>query len=115
MVISISQPHFYGRYGNPTRSLLEKCLASLDGGNYALAFSSGQATTSSIAAILESGDHILCARGIYSGTPEIFSNLKTKGIECDSVDFTDLNNVSQGIKGNTKVMLSQNVHLTKSS
>lgn len=97
------QPHFYSRYSNPTRSLLEKCLASLDGGNYGLAFSSGQGTVSSVTAILESGDHVLCAEGIYSGTPELLGNLKMKGVDFDSVDFTDLNNVKQGIKSNTRV------------
>lgn len=83
--------------------MLEKCLASLDGGNYGLAFSSGQGTVASITAILETGDHVLCAEGVYSGTPDILRHLKTKGIDFDSVDFTDLNNVRQGIKGNTKV------------
>lgn len=97
------QPHFYGRYGNPTRSFLEKCLASLDGGAYGLAFSSGQATATSVISILESGDHVLCAEGVYSGTPLILEHLKTKGIDFDAVDFTDLDNVKQGIKTNTRV------------
>lgn len=100
------KPHFYSRYGNPTRSLLEKCLASLDGGKYGLAFSSGQGAISSVTTILQSGDHILCAEGIYSGTPELISNLKKKGIDFNSVDFTDLNNVRQGIKSNTRVGVS---------
>lgn len=63
----------------------------------------GQATASSLTAILESGDHVLCAEGIYSGTPQLLGNLKIKGIDFDSADFTDLNNVKQGIKSNTKV------------
>lgn len=86
---------------------MEKCLASLDGGNYGLAFSSGQGTVSSVTAILESGDHVLCAEGIYSGIPELLGNLKMKGVDFDSVDFTDLNNVKQGIKSNTRVGVSE--------
>lgn len=82
---------------------MEKCLASLDNGNYCVAFSSGQATATSVTSMLQAGDHVLCADGIYSGTPEILSNLKGRGIEFDTVDFTDLNNVRQGIKTNTKV------------
>lgn len=97
------QPHFYSRYGNPTRSLLEKCLASLDGGKYAVAFSSGQGTISSVAAILETGDHVLCAEGIYSGTTKLLNDLLKNGIESDLVDFTDLTNVKRGIKTNTRV------------
>ncbi|KAG4077512.1 hypothetical protein HA402_002939 [Bradysia odoriphaga] len=102
-------PHFYGRYGNPTRSLLEKNLATLDNGDYCLAFSSGQATASSVTSILESGDHVLCAEGVYSGTPEILKNLKGKGIQFDLVDFTDLNNVRQGIKANTRMIWMESI------
>lgn len=105
----IRLPHYYGRYGNPTRSLLEKCLASLDNGNYCLTFASGQATASSVTSILESGDHVLCAEGIYSGIPEILTNLKGKGVQFDSVDFTDLNNVRQGIKTNTKMIWMESI------
>lgn len=86
---------------------MEKCLASLDGGNYGLAFSSGQSAVLSVTAILEPGDHVLCAEGIYSGTPEMLGNLKTKDIAFDSVDFTDLFNVKQGIKGNTRVCVPE--------
>lgn len=75
----------------------------MDGGKHGLAFSSGQGAISSVTAILKSGDHILCAEGIYSGTPEVISNLKRSGIDFDSVDFTDLNNVKQGIKSSTRV------------
>lgn len=49
---------------------------------------------------------MLCAEGIYSGTPELLGNLKTKGIDFDSVDFTDLDNVKRGIKSNTRVGVS---------
>lgn len=75
----------------------------MDGGKHALAFASGQGTTTALTSILKSGEHVLCAEGIYSGTTEILANLKPKGIEYDSVDFTDLNNVEQNIKVNTRV------------
>lgn len=80
-----------------------------------MAFSSGQGTVASLTAILETGDHVLCAEGVYSGTPEILRNLKVKGIDFDSVDFTDLNNVKQGIKSNTKVCgaLKNKFNITK--
>merc|ERR1719393_235430 len=35
----------YGRSGNPTRDVLEKCIASLDGAKHACVFSSGLATS----------------------------------------------------------------------
>ncbi|XP_037049017.1 putative cystathionine gamma-lyase 2 [Bradysia coprophila] len=102
-------PHHYGRTSNTTRSLLEKCLASLDNGNYCLAFSSGQAAAASVTSILASGDHVLCAEGIYSGAPDILKSLEDKGIRFESVDFTDLNNVRQGIKTNTRMIWMESI------
>src|SRR5206468_3927969 len=45
----------YGRTGNPTRTALELCLASLEGARWALAFASGMAATDATAHLLEKG------------------------------------------------------------
>src|SRR5450756_108715 len=49
----------YSRTGNPTRTALETALASLEGGEYGLAFASGQAATTAVVNILKAGDHIV--------------------------------------------------------
>jgi cystathionine gamma-synthase len=49
----------YSREGNPTRQSLEECLASLEGGTEALAFSSGLAVATALLQGLEPGDHIV--------------------------------------------------------
>jgi len=49
----------YSRTGNPTRTALEACLASLENAQYGLAFSSGMAATSAILSLLRPGDHVL--------------------------------------------------------
>lgn len=49
----------YGRSGNPTRIALETCLASLEKAKYALTFSSGLATLTTMSYLLKSGDRIL--------------------------------------------------------
>src|SRR5438876_7502740 len=48
----------YGRSGNPTRSALEKCLASLEGGERGLAFASGLAASTAVLAVLQPGDEV---------------------------------------------------------
>src|SRR5437764_10637740 len=59
----------YSRSGNPTRSALETCLASLEGGPRALAFASGlAATTAVVAALLKPGDEVAAAADLYGGT-----------------------------------------------
>lgn len=53
--------------------------------------------------MLKSGDHLLFASDIYSGTTEIFRELKNINVECDAVDFDDLENVKKAMKSNTRV------------
>ena len=68
----------YGRSGNPSRDCLEKCLAALDGAEYALAFSSGLAATSTITHLLKSGDHVVCMDDLYGGTNRYFRKVRNK-------------------------------------
>src|SRR6185369_6896386 len=48
----------YGRHGNPTRTALESCLASLEGGKHAIVFSSGMAAVDAVFRLLRPGDHV---------------------------------------------------------
>src|SRR5438067_12744622 len=58
----------YSRSGNPTRTALETCLASLEGGERGLAFASGLAATSAVLSILRPGDEVVAAADLYGGT-----------------------------------------------
>ncbi len=59
----------YSRSGNPTRTALETCLASLEGGERGLAFASGlAASTAVIAGLLKPGDEVAAAADLYGGT-----------------------------------------------
>ncbi len=58
----------YSRSGNPTRTALETCLASLEDGERGLAFASGLAATTAVLSILKPGDEIAAAADLYGGT-----------------------------------------------
>jgi cystathionine gamma-lyase len=58
----------YSRSGNPTRTALETCLASLEGGERGLAFASGLAATTALFATLRPGDEVAAAADLYGGT-----------------------------------------------
>src|SRR6516164_7487349 len=58
----------YSRSGNPTRTALETCLASLEGGERALAFASGLAATTAVLSTLRPGDEVAAAADLYGGT-----------------------------------------------
>jgi cystathionine gamma-lyase len=58
----------YSRSGNPTRTALETCLASLEGGERGLAFASGLAATTAVLSTLKPGDEVAAAADLYGGT-----------------------------------------------
>src|SRR5277367_5021698 len=58
----------YSRSGNPTRTALETCLASLEGGERGLAFASGLAATTAVLSVLKPGDEVAAAADLYGGT-----------------------------------------------
>jgi cystathionine gamma-lyase len=58
----------YSRSGNPTRTALETCLASLEGGECGLAFASGLAATTAVLSTLRPGDEVVAAADLYGGT-----------------------------------------------
>merc|ERR1712212_255614 len=95
----------YGRSGNPTRDVLEQCLASLDGAKHAMTFASGLAATTALTHILSAGDHIVSMDGVYGGTNRYFRKCASRmGIETSFVDATNPENVAAAIKPNTKMV-----------
>ncbi|XP_046802075.1 cystathionine gamma-lyase [Lucilia cuprina] len=58
----------YSRSGNPTRNVLEQCLASLDNAKFGLTFSSGLGASTAVLTMLSSGDHIVVGDDVYGGT-----------------------------------------------
>ncbi|HUN80709.1 MAG TPA: cystathionine gamma-synthase [Phycisphaerae bacterium] len=95
----------YSRTGNPTRSALESCLASLEGAKHGLAFSSGTAASAAVMNLLSAGDHIVCADDVYGGTYRLFELvLKRYGLSYAWVDMTNPDNVMKAIQPNTKML-----------
>jgi cysteine-S-conjugate beta-lyase len=99
------QEYDYSRSGNPTRKALEDTIAKLEGGYRGFAFSSGMAATSSALSIFSAGDHILICEDVYGGTYRITSKFFNRfDIEITFIDASDLNNIKNGIKSNTKAL-----------
>lgn len=98
----------YGRSGNPTRSCLEKCLASTENAKHGLTFASGLAATTTITHILSTGDHIIAMDDLYGGTNRYFRRVVSRlGIQIDFVDATNPKNVAAAMKPNTKMVWSE--------
>ncbi|MEK6635676.1 MAG: cystathionine gamma-synthase [Planctomycetota bacterium] len=95
----------YSRTHNPTRTALEKNIASLEEGNYGLAFSSGMSAISTVTQLLDADDHVICCDDIYGGTFRLFDKiLKRYNLEFDFVDITSSQSLERYIKSNTKLV-----------
>ncbi len=94
----------YSRNNNPNRESLEKCLASLEGGETAAAFSSGSAAAMSIFQSLTPGDHVILSDDIYHGTRKLIKQFDKWGIKSNFVEMTNLAKLKSTIKKNTKII-----------
>ncbi len=95
----------YSRTANPTRTALEKSIASLENGSRSLSFASGLAAIDSLMRLFKSGDHIIASKDIYGGTYRLFTQLfEQYGLEFSFVDLQDLGALKNSIKSNTKLV-----------
>ncbi|MBI2265087.1 MAG: cystathionine gamma-synthase [Armatimonadetes bacterium] len=95
----------YSRTGNPTRTALEICLASLEEGKYGLAFSSGMAAVFTCMNLLQAGDHVICGDDVYGGTYRLFEKVMKKyGLSFDFVDTSDPFLIQPLIRKNTRMI-----------
>ena len=97
---------FYTRYGNPTNTVAESAIAELEGADAALLFASGMAAiTTSVLALLKSGDHIVAQRDIYGGANKFLGQWLPKlGIETTFVDTTEYDQHARAIRPNTRML-----------
>ncbi|MBI3739948.1 MAG: aminotransferase class I/II-fold pyridoxal phosphate-dependent enzyme, partial [Chloroflexi bacterium] len=94
----------YARTANPTRAALEECLASLEGGAYGLAFSSGMGAITTLMLLLKSGDHVVVCDDVYGGTFRLFRRvLEDFGLEFTFVDMTNLDATARAFRANTRL------------
>ena len=100
------QDFVYSRSNSPTKKELEQVLADLENGKYASVFSSGMGATNAVLTIFQTGDHIIVGADVYGGTYRIIKELYPRfGIDYTFVDTTDLKNIEDAIKENTKGIL----------
>lgn len=96
----------YSRTGNPTRSALERRLASLENAKHALAFASGMAAeTTLLLSLLKQGDHVVAGNDLYGGTFRLFeSALERFGISFTYVDARRPSAFRDALRKNTRVI-----------
>ncbi len=95
----------YARSENPTRTALENAVASLEGGAFGLAFSSGLAAVNTALSLLSAGDHVVACRDLYGGSYRLFTKVYARfGVSFDFVDTTDAGEVERSLRPNTRLL-----------
>jgi cystathionine gamma-lyase len=95
----------YSRTQNPTREMLERNLAALEGATNGLAFASGMAATDAVLSLFDAGSHIICGENVYGGTHRMMTQIfKRRGLDFTFVDSRDLDKVDDAITFKTKLV-----------
>tara|TARA_B100000029_G_scaffold450188_1_gene473964 strand:- start:1004 stop:2146 length:1143 start_codon:yes stop_codon:yes gene_type:complete len=95
----------YTRASNPTRQVLENNIAAIEGGRFAVCFSSGMAAVDSVAKLFSSGDHIVCSDDVYGGVSRLFNDLLVNyNLSFTYVNSSDAKEVESAIQKNTKLI-----------
>jgi cystathionine gamma-synthase len=95
----------YARSGNPTRSAMEACVASLEGAHHGLGFASGLAAEDAILRTLDPGDHVLIPTDAYGGTFRLVARVHERhGIDWTAADLRDPAAVDAAWRDDTRIV-----------
>jgi len=98
--------NIYSRFTNPTVRTFEQRLARLEGGEACVATSSGMAAINAMCmALLQSGDHIACSRGVFGTTTSLLTKVLPKfGVETTFVGPTDYAAWERALRPETRLV-----------
>ncbi|WP_304140474.1 cystathionine gamma-synthase [Mesoflavibacter zeaxanthinifaciens] len=95
----------YSRTHNPTRQALENAFASIENGEYGLAFGSGLAAIDAVMKLLKPGDEVISTNDLYGGTYRLFTSIfKNFGIKFNFIGMQNASNIEDYITENTKII-----------
>ena len=101
----------YARYGNPTVAMFEERVALLEGAEAAFATASGMAAVyGTLSSLLQSGDHIVASRALFSSCLYVLEKLLPKfGIHVTFVDGLDLDQWRNALRNDTKAVFFETI------
>lgn len=98
--------NIYSRFTNPTVQAFEARIASMEGGERAVATASGMAAIlSTCMALLKSGDHVVCSRGVFGTTNVLFQKYMARfGVDTTFASLTDMADWKAAIRPETRML-----------
>jgi cystathionine gamma-lyase len=95
----------YARGANPTRNALQKSIAALENGKFALCFSSGMGATDAVIKLLNPGDEVITSNDLYGGSYRMFKRVFERfGIKFHFIDLTNASNIEGYMNAKTKLI-----------
>lgn len=96
----------YARSQNPTRMAFERCIADLEGGRSAWAFSSGLAAMSTVLELLEAGSHLVAVDDLYGGSWRLFERVRARsmGLKVTYCDPNDPQTIEVAVRPETRMI-----------
>lgn len=99
------QGYEYSRSGNPTRTALEECVASLEGADHGMAFASGLAASDAVLRQVPVGGHIVLGNDAYGGTFRLIDKVfRPAGWTWSAADLTDVDALARDWPENTAMV-----------
>ena len=95
----------YSRSANPTRTALENSLASIENGEFGLAFGSGLAAIDAVIKLLDPGDEVISTNDLYGGSYRIFKQIFEKyGIAFHFIGMQDVDTIAGHVNDKTRLI-----------
>ncbi|MBT8204547.1 MAG: cystathionine gamma-synthase, partial [Eudoraea sp.] len=95
----------YSRSANPTRTALERAMASIENGQYGLAFASGLSAIDAVVKLLKPGDEVISTNDLYGGSYRLFRQVfEQYGIRFHFMGLQDLDAIEAQINHRTQLI-----------
>lgn len=95
----------YSRSGNPTRAALERAFASIENGEFGLAFGSGLAAIDAVVKLLKPGDEVISTNDLYGGTYRLFTKIfEGFGIKFHFIGMENADKIEEYVNDKTKLI-----------
>jgi cystathionine beta-lyase/cystathionine gamma-synthase len=90
--VGVHKGYDYARVANPTRTALQLCLASLEGAEHGVAFSSGMGAVTTVLHLVSPRERVVCVNDVYGGVYRLFSQVyEPKGYEFEFLASDTIN------------------------
>jgi cystathionine beta-lyase/cystathionine gamma-synthase len=104
--VGVNKGYDYSRAGNPTRTALETVLASLEGAEHGVAYSSGIGATTTLMHLVNPNERVVAVNDVYGGVHRMFSQVyEPKGYAFEFIPAAEINeNLAAHLDERTRIV-----------